>query len=176
MDCQAPSSKTLRPVASSIALQATITSVGAMPLLRANGRGVGPACALAANTRTMLANACPSASSGTVSSASFSTASAQRTAISLASAAKSAPSDGDIDFSVLLDHVEFLQPDVRVATVATVRKMKFIAMPRANDMHVVLVIALAAIDAFVVDQLDDLRHAHALARRTTLVRTKVTIG
>jgi hypothetical protein len=46
-----------------------------------NGRGAGPACALAANRRTTLANTCPSESSGMSPSRSVSIASAQRAAI-----------------------------------------------------------------------------------------------
>src|SRR5262249_39517050 len=117
--CQAPSSNTARPAASSMALQPITTSVGVTPLLRPNGRGAGPACALAANSRTTLANTCPSESSGMSSRQSASIASAQRAAISLASTPKVAASasDCDIDLSVALDDLELLQPQPLVGDV-----------------------------------------------------------
>src|SRR4029077_15577943 len=108
--CQAPSSNTARPAASSIALQPITTSVGVTPLLRPNGRGAGPACALAANSLTTLAKTCPSGSSGVSPNRSPSIASAQSAEISLAGASNDGPtsSDCDIDLSIALDHIELL--------------------------------------------------------------------
>src|SRR3954451_5380357 len=109
---QAPSSNTARPAASSMALQPITTSVGVTPLLRPNGRGAGPACALAANSRTTLANTCPSESSGMSPSRSASIASAPSAEIWRAGASKDGPacSDGDIALSIAFDPVALLQP------------------------------------------------------------------
>src|SRR5262249_48623971 len=158
--------------ASSMALQPITTSVGLTPLLRPNGRGAGPACALAANSRTTLANTWPSESSGMSPSRSRSIASAQRAAISLASATHSGPacSDCDIDAPVALGQVEFLQLDALVCDMDAVGQMELIAMPRTDDVHVVAVEGLAVIHAVLVDQLLDLRHHQALAGRSALVR------
>ncbi len=60
-------------------------------------------------------------------------------------------SDCDIDFTVALDDVEFLQPDARVADMRPVREMVFVAVPRADDVHVRLVEALAEEDAVLAD-------------------------
>src|SRR6476661_2977406 len=106
-----------------MALQPITTSVGVTPLLRPNGRGAGPACALAANSRTTLANTCPSESSGMSPSRSASMASAQSAEISLASASKdgAAWSDGDIDLSIAFNHVELLHAQALAGRAALVR-------------------------------------------------------
>src|SRR3954470_7244226 len=176
--CQAPSSNTARPAASSMALQPITTSVGVTPLLRPNGRGAGPACALAANSRTTLANTCPSESSGMSPSRSASIASAQSAEISLASVSKdgAAWSDGDIDLSIAFDHVELLQPQPQVGDVVAVRQVELIAVPRTDDVHVGFVEGLAVEDAVLVDEFFHLRHAQALAGRAALVRAIVPVG
>src|SRR6185312_1587793 len=108
----------------------------------------------------------PIASSGTSARRFSSTASAIRPASSLASSATRAPlaaSDCDIHFSVALHDAEFLQPDARIAHMGAVGEMIFVAVPRADDVHVGLVELLAEEHAVLADDIDDLRHPHALA-------------
>src|SRR5262245_659014 len=161
-----------------MALAPITTSVGVTPLLRPNGRGAGPACALAANSRTTLAKTWPSESSGMSSRRFSSMASAQRAEISLASVPKSAAvsSDGDIDLSVTLDHLELLQPQSLVGDVYAIRQVELVAVPGTHDVHVRVVEGLAVIDAVLVDKLLHLRHAQAFAGGPALVRAMVTVG
>src|SRR5579872_3726208 len=108
-----------------------------------------------------------------------STASAIRPASSLASSetrARRPASDCDINLSVALHHAEFLQPDARVAHMRAVAKMIFVAVPRADDMHVGLVELLAHEHAVLADDVDDLGHPHALAGGAALMRAQIAIG
>ena len=54
--------------------------------------------------------------------------------------------------------------------------MELVAVPRADDVHVVLVEGLAEIDAVLADQVDHLRHTQPLAGRSALVRAEIAIG
>src|SRR5215204_5168343 len=59
---------------------------------------------------------------------------------------------------------------------SSVGEMELVAMPGTDDMHVVLIVCLAKENAAFADKIDDLRHPQPLARRTSLMRTKITIG
>src|SRR3984957_17484034 len=118
----------------------------------------------------------PSASSGMSARRLSSTASETRPANSLASSAMRADfwaSDCDIHLSVALHDAEFLEPDARVADMRAVRQMIFVAVPRADDVHVGLVEFLAHEHAVLADHVDHLRHAQALAGGAALMRAVI---
>ncbi len=152
--CQAPSSKTARPAASSMALQPITTSVEVTPLLRPNGRGAGPACALAANSADHAGEDLPErVVRDVVEPVVLDRVGAQRGELARQRfEATAVGSDCDIDVSIALDDLEFLQPHALVGDVHAVREMEFVAVPRADDVHVGLVEGLAVIDAVLVDQ------------------------
>src|SRR5215468_2192092 len=82
----------------------------------------------------------------------------------------------DVDRAVAFHHVIFLQADAPVDHMASVRQMKLIAVPGTDEVHVVLVEALAEIGATLSDQVDHLRQLEALADRAALMRAEVAVG
>src|ERR1700687_1666999 len=103
---------------------------------------------------------------------------AQAAAMSLASAANDCVplSDCDINLTVALHHFVFLQREPLVAHMGAVGEMRFVTMPRANDVDVVLVEGLAEMDPVLADLIDHLRQPHALAGRAALVRAEIAVG
>src|SRR4026208_2416803 len=105
---------------------------------------------------------------------SLSIASAQAAAMSLASAAKA--SGADIDFIASLDPLVFLEAMLWIDHMGAVREVELPAVPRADDMHVVLVEGLAEMDAARADLLHHLRQLEPLARRPALMRAEIAVG
>src|SRR4051794_20391868 len=75
-----------------------------------------------------------------------------------------------------MQHVVFLQAQAFVDHVTAIRQMELISVPRADDVHVILIESLAEIAAVLADQIDHLRHAQPLARRSALMRAQIAIG
>src|SRR5947199_1828443 len=95
-------------------------------------------------------------------------------AMSLASVANATlPSDCDINLTVALAHCIFLQPQAFVAHMRPIGEMKFVTVPRTNDVHVGFIISLPEENAALPDLIHDLRHLQPFAGRTALMRAKV---
>jgi hypothetical protein len=82
----------------------------------------------------------------------------------------------DIDSSILLKDLEFLQPKSFVADMGPIREVELIPVPGTDDMHVDFVVALTQVHAARTDFVDDLGHSHALAGWATLMWTIVSVG
>src|SRR5215207_4929848 len=54
--------------------------------------------------------------------------------------------------------------------------MKFVAVPRADNVHVIVVESLAEITAILPDQVDHLRHAKAFTGGSALVWAEIAIS
>src|ERR1041384_456434 len=59
---------------------------------------------------------------------------------------------------------------------AAVAEVKFVAVPGADDVHVVLVEGLTEMHATLADLVDHLRHTKPLASWAALVRAQVAVG
>lgn len=74
------------------------------------------------------------------------------------------------------DHVELLQPDALIGNIDAIIQVKFVTVPWTDDVDVVFIVGMADQPAILVEFVDHLRHADALARRAALMRAMIVVG